>query len=294
MKIPKTIYSIKSNLMFIGGLVLFVLFFAIIYSPNYGLSEDATSLSDMGDGGAAVMLWHKHQALCLPISCAIVLLTTALSRTVLLLTTHTARIREGDYLLWQLGEVAATALFLDLFLSLYLHLNYLENLPLVMLVYISVVIYPYAFYWLLVERIDRDMRIAEAQRTIVHLRQAGDRSETGIMRFADDKGDVKLVLSSEHIVSIEAAGNYVTILYDNGGRLKRYSLRNTLKGIEQVCADSPLLRCHRSYYLNLGKVKLLRKAPEGIFAEIDFEGVDDIPVSKSYAAEVMQRFAEKK
>lgn len=294
MKIPKTIYSIKSTLMFIGGLVLFVLFFSIIYSPDYGLIEDATGLSDMGNGGTAIMLWYKHQALCLPISCAIVLLTTALSRMVLLLTTHTARIREGDYLLWQLGEVAATALFLDLFLSLYLHLGYLESLPLVMLVYISVAIYPYAFYWLLVERMDRDMRIAEAQRTIVHLRQAGDRSEKGIMRFADDKGDVKLVLSSDHVVSIEAAGNYVTILYDNGGRLKRYSLRNTLKGIEQVCADSPLQRCHRSYYLNLGKVKLLRKTTEGIFAEIDFEGVDDIPVSKSYAAEVMQRFAEKK
>lgn len=293
MKIPKTIYNLKSNIMFVGGLVLFVLFFAIIYTPNYGFSEEATSLSDMGEGHTAIMLWYSHQALCLPISCAIVLTVTALSRVILLLTTRTARIREGDYLLWQFGEVAATALFIDLFLSLYLHLGYFEYLPLVLLIYISVAIFPYTFYWLLVERIDRDLRIAEAQRTIVHLRQSHEQEERNILRFSDDKGTLKLVLRSENVISIEGAGNYVTILYINGSRLMRYSLRNTLKGIEQICAGGPLVRCHRSFFLNLDKVKLLRKASDGIYAEIDHEGASDVPVSKSYAKEVMQLFAEK-
>ncbi len=293
MKIPKTIYSIKSNIMFIAGLVVFVMFFAIIYTPDYGLGEESTSLSDMGASDAAIQLWYQHQALCLPICCAIILVTTALSRTILLLTTHTARIREGDYLLWQMGEVAATALFIDLFLSLYLHQSYLGHLPLVLLIYLSVAFYPYAFYWLLVERMDRDLRIAEAQRTIVRLRQHDTEDDKGMLRFVDEKGTVKLVVSSEHVISIEAAGNYVTILYVTGSRLMRYSLRNTLKGIEELCAGGSLVRCHRSYYLNLNKVKLLRKAPDGIYAEIDQEGVDDIPVSKTYAADVMQRFAEK-
>ena len=293
MKIPKSIYSIKYNIMFIAGLVLFILFFAIIYTPDYGLSDDATGLGDMGNGNSAIMLWHSHQALCLPISCAIVLVVTCLSRTILLLTTHTARIRESDYLLWQVGEVAATALFLNLFLSLYLHQGYLEHLPLVLLVYISVALYPYAFFWLLMERIDRDLRIAEAQRTIMQLRQGREHEEKGVMQFVDDKGTVKLVVGADNVICIEAAGNYVTILYLTGSRLMRYSLRNTLKGIEELCSDGPLIRCHRSYYINLKKVKLLRKTTEGIYAEIDCEGVDDIPVSKSYSSEVMQRFAER-
>ncbi len=293
MKIPKTIYAIKSNIMFIAGLVLFILFFAIIYTPNYGLSEEATSLSDMGEGTTAIALWYLHHGLCLPICCAIVLTVTTLSRMLLLLTTHTARIREHEYLLWQVGEVAATALFLNLFLSLYFHQGYFEYLPLVMLVYVSVAVYPYAFYWLLVERIDRDLRIAEAQRTIVRLRQGAEHEENGMLQFADDKGAVKLVVGADNVICIEAAGNYVTILYNSGTRLMRYSLRNTLKGIEETCSDGPLIRCHRSYYINLKKVKLLRKSPDGIYAEIDCEGVDDIPVSKSYSAEVMHRFAEK-
>lgn len=294
MRIPKTIYSIKSTIMFVAGLVLFTLFFAIIYTPNYGLSEEAISLGDLGEGEQAVAQWYRHETMCLSITCAIILVVTTLSRVILLLTTHTARIREWEYLLWQLVEVVATALFTNLFLSLYLHLDYFPNLPRVLLIYISIAVYPYTFYWLLSERIDRDLRIAEAQRTILRLRNSEGREEKGMMRFMDDKGNIKLVVGSEHIISIEAAGNYVTILHISGGRLMRYSLRNTLKGIEELCAGSPLVRCHRSYYINLSKVKLLRKTPEGIFAEIDFEGVGDIPVSKSYATEVMARFSEHK
>lgn len=279
--------------MFVAGLVLFVMFFTIIYTPNYGISEEATSLSDMGEVGAVVMLWYRHQALCLPVTCAIILGVTALSRTFLLLFTRTARLGEGEYLLWQLGEVIATALFIDLFLSIHLHLNYLHNIPPVLLIYISVAIYPYAFYWLLSERMDRDIRIAEAQRTIVQLRQGKQNADKNILRFADDKATVRLVVSSDMVVSIEGAGNYVTILYVGGNRLMRYSLRNTLKGIENLCTGGPLVRCHRSYYINLDKVKLLRKTADGLYAEMEYEGIDDIPVSKSYAAEVMQRFAEK-
>ena len=294
MKIPKNIYSIKSNVMFIGGLVLFTLFFAVIYTPNYGLSDETTSLSDMGSGSAAIGQWYRHQSMCLPICCAIILGATALSRVILLLTTHTARIREGEYLLWQLGEVIFCSLFLDLFFSLYLHLNYFKNLPLVLLVYLSVALYPYTFYWLLSEMRERDLHVAEAQRTIIRLRQGDSGEASNILRFTDDKGAVKLVVNTDNVISIEAAGNYVTILHMSSGRLTRYSLRNTLKGIEPVCAGSSLVRCHRSYYINLSKVKLLRKATDGLYAEIDCDGVADIPISKSYAAEVTQRFASHK
>lgn len=294
MKIPKTLYTIKSNLMFVGGLTVFVMLFAITYTPNYGIAEEATSLSDMLMGSEPVMAWYRHQALCLPICCAIILGVTALSRTLLLLTTRTSRLREGEYLLWQVAEVIATGLFCNLFLSLYLHLDYFENMPLVILVYLSVAVYPYAFYWLLVERMDRDLRIAEAQRTIVRLRQHNEEEENGTLRFTDDKGNVKLIVSTERVICIESAGNYVTILYENGGRLTRYSLRNTLKGIEELCDSHSLVRCHRSWFINLGRVRLLRKAPDGVYAEMDAEGVGDIPVSKSYSADVMQRFAERK
>ena len=116
----------------------------------------------------------------------------------------------------------------------------------------------------------------------------------GTLRLADDKGTVKLVVGAEHVISIESAGNYVTVLYMQGERLMRYSLRNTMKGIEDACSQHSLIRCHRSYYLNLSRVRLLRRTTDGLVAEVDIEGVPNIPVSKSYANEVTQRFAERK
>ena len=256
------------------------------------MSEEAISISDLTDSELVMTEWYRHQGLALPICCTILLAVYALSRTLMLLTTRTRRLSESEYFWWQVAEVVVSAAFINLFLSLLLHRSYFLNLPQVLLIYISVVIYPYTFYWLLAERIDRDLRIAEAQRTIMHLRQHTADESPNMVRFADEKGNVRLVVSTESIVSIEAAGNYVNVLYLGQGRLTRYSLRNTLKGIEPLCQNTSLVRCHRSYYLNLNHIRLLRKSPEGITAEIDVPEVPDMPISKSYAADVMARFSE--
>ena len=135
MKIPKSIYTIKSNITFVVCLVAFVMLFAITYTPTYGLAEEA---DDLTVGAKAVTLWYDHQGLCLSICCAIILGTVAISRTLLLLTTRNARIHEGEYFLWQLAEVAVTGLFCNLFLSLYFHFAYFHLMPLTLLIYISV------------------------------------------------------------------------------------------------------------------------------------------------------------
>ena len=142
------------------------------------------------------------------------------------------------------------------------------------------------------EMLDHSMRLREANEIIAELRKGNERNEAGAIRFADEKGNVKLVVGAERVISIESAGNYVTILYDNDGKLVRYSLRNTLKSIEEICKANGLVRCHRSYFVNLNKIKIIRRNSEGIFAEIDHSGVDDIPISKTYAPELMRLFSE--
>lgn len=286
MKIPKSIYTIKSNAIFVVGLALFAMLFALIYAPTYTLNPTVKNMDALAD-------WYSHQNLCLPVCCAIILVSTAMSRFLLLSTSHRGRLSEGEFLLWQMCEVVVTGLFGTLFLSLYLQRGFLALLSTVLLVYISIAIFPYAIYWLLMERMDRDQRLSTARHAIMALRRSSNREDEAALRFSDEKGNVKLVVCIDSIIAIESAGNYVNILYETGGKLLRYSLRNTLKGVEELCRNHSLVRCHRSYFINLHKVKLLRKENDGIYAEIDHEGVGDIPVSKSYAADVMQRFSEK-
>ena len=61
---------------------------------------------------------------------------------------------------------------------------------------------------------------------------------------------------------------------------------------ENLTNDSPLVRCHRSYIVNLDKVKVLRKTKEGIFLELDTDNTSDIPVSKTYYERVMNKFSK--
>ncbi|MBR1784814.1 MAG: LytTR family transcriptional regulator [Bacteroidales bacterium] len=292
MRTPRAIYTLRANLLFIAGLVIFLLLFAITYTPSYGLVDDLVEPAATPAADNMAALWYLHESLCLPITCAIALVVTSLSRTLMLLTTRTRRLRESDYLWWQLAELAVTAIFINLFLSLLFHCAFMRNLLPVMLVYSSATVFPYTVYWLWAERLERDVMLAEAERTILRLRRQ-EEGEGGMIRFADSASTVRLVTAAESVVGIEAAGNYVTVIYLAGGRTVRYSLRNTMAGLEPALEGTLLMRCHRSWYINLAHVRLLRKQADGLYAEMDADGVGDIPVSKTYSPEVTQRFGER-
>ena len=61
---------------------------------------------------------------------------------------------------------------------------------------------------------------------------------------------------------------------------------------ENMTTDRPLVRCHRSYIVNLDKVKVLRKTKDGIYLELDAMNTPDIPVSKTYYERVMNKFSK--
>ncbi len=54
----------------------------------------------------------------------------------------------------------------------------------------------------------------------------------------------------------------------------------------------PLVRCHRSYIVNIDKVKILKKIKGGLVLELDAESTPDIPVSKTYYEEFMNKFSQ--
>ena len=90
---------------------------------------------------------------------------------------------------------------------------------------------------------------------------------------------------------IEAADNYVNICYMNMDKMVRYPLRNSMRAIEQICEANNIVRCHRSYYVNLRKVSALQKGPDGLFAELEYAGAPHIPVSSTYSETVTGRFS---
>ncbi|MBO4581768.1 MAG: response regulator transcription factor [Bacteroidales bacterium] len=110
--------------------------------------------------------------------------------------------------------------------------------------------------------------------------------------FKDEKDTLKLSVKQTYVYFLEAADNYINIYYLNKNKLSKCILRNTLKNMEEQLKCYGFIRCHRSYMVNLNKIKLIHKEKDGLFINLDLEGIDDIPISKTYAEDILQMFSQ--
>ena len=280
MRISELYYQFKPNLVFCLALPVYVILFVTIFSPSL-------SFYDGWSQG-----WDNSASLCLPIMAAIELVTVLLSRCILCFVPFSHTLSKTEYFIWMLFEMIITSLFLDLFLSILLHRPYFDLLPSAMLSYLCLNAIPYVIFLMAMILKDLSIQFSEVEHQLVEIRKGVERNDAGMIRFNDEKGNTKLVVSVDRVVSLESAGNYVNILYDDGGKLIRYSLRNTLKGVEKMCSSNGLVRCHRSYLVNLSKIKIIRRTSEGVYAEMDVPNANNIPVSKTYAPELLRLFSE--
>ena len=110
----------------------------------------------------------------------------------------------------------------------------------------------------------------------------------------DNNGVLKLSVSSANLYYVESDDNYIKVWYsDNKGELQTYMLRARLKTVEESFAGSDLVRCHRKFIVNMGKVKVLQKVGAVYEITLDNEAIAPIPVTKTYIENVLERFQEK-
>ena len=107
----------------------------------------------------------------------------------------------------------------------------------------------------------------------------------------DNKGVMKLSVTAYNLYFIESDDNYIKVWYkDNDGMMKQYMLRCKLKTVEESFADSDLVRCHRQYIVNMAHVAMLYRLKDSYELRLDIEGLDPIPVTKTYEPNVLARF----
>ena len=107
----------------------------------------------------------------------------------------------------------------------------------------------------------------------------------------DNNGVLKLSVSSANLYYVESDDNYIKVWYsDNRGELQTYMLRCRLKTVEESFAGSDLIRCHRKFIVNMGKVKVLQKVGATYEITLDNEAIAPIPVTKTYIGSVLERF----
>ena len=277
-KLPAYLVEKKNSVKTILFTALFALLFINLFQP-FGSRDWYPGISDI-----------KYFAF----SSLIILtgmLVVVISRMILMAYSKRRAVLYWQYALWILCEVVAMSIFYTLFAKFFpkdglerdiseIFRQSLFNTALMLLL-------PYAISWLYFSWKEKSVLLANMEQEKVL-----DAHARTLVAFPDEKGDLKISITLENLLYIESADNYATIYYLNKSKQSHFLLRNSLKWMEEnLTKDTPLVRCHRSYIVNMDKVKILKKVKGGIVLELDAENTPDIPVSKTYYESFMYKFS---
>ncbi|MBR5934813.1 MAG: LytTR family transcriptional regulator [Bacteroidaceae bacterium] len=104
---------------------------------------------------------------------------------------------------------------------------------------------------------------------------------TLMVSIHDNNGKIKLSLRIMDILYAVSEDNYVKIFYEQDGTVRNSMIRTTAKNIEDDL-EGHITRCHRSYLINIAKVKFYNNDRDNLYVILDQDGVNPIPVSRSY------------
>ncbi len=199
----------------------------------------------------------------------------ALSRMLLYLLRRVLDLGWSLYILWCVGEVVACGLLMSIPMGIGWAgvRTYFSTMSLCVLYTAGILVFPLSILTLATQIFVLERRPSVAPVI----------DERTIIRFYDEQKRFKLAISSEAILYIEAEDNYVHIVYLDNGRARDYTLRSSMRALEESLARHGLVRCHRSFFINARHVDLLRKDANGYaLAQLDRDGTKPIPVSRRY------------
>ncbi len=259
--ISRTFYRMPVLTIFFLVIPVFFLLFVLAYVPM----ELENFLS----------LGRDRFTLNLIVTTLIIFGTVLLSRIILFLLRKVIDLNWSLYILWSVLEVVFASLMMSILMGVGWHgsIPYFTVMLRCLLYLASILVFPYALLTMGVQLYVLSKR-AELAPTV---------DEKTLVRFYDEQKRLKLVLSSSAVLYIEAEDNYVHIVHLDNGRVRDFTLRSSMRALEEMLSRHSLVRCHRSYFVNPAHVDLVRKDENGYaLAQLDREGLKPIPVSKRY------------
>ena len=196
-----------------------------------------------------------------------------------------------QYFLWVIAEIVIISLF-------YTYFTYVFILPLDDSIWhilfkafgciLLIMFIPYTIITLYAAYKAKD---EELQMLQYEMALANEPSVTypSLVNLYDYNGTLKLTINSDSLYYMESQDNYVKIYYENQGKLQSYMLRCRTKTIEESLADTSMVRCHRSFMVNVVNINHIRKEGKSRYIVLTNNSIKPIPVSKSYFKNLIEK-----
>lgn len=195
--------------------------------------------------------------------------------------------KELLFLLWILFTIGLGNL---LYTSCFFHLNLsLHSILVVQLFTLAIGIIPITTITIVKQNfLNRKNRIGANQLSEIVTVRTQTELEGDVVRFVSDNEKDEIAIRVSDLLLIDAEGNYITVYYLKNGIPSSSLLRNTLLYAEGIVAAYPeIFKCHRSFLVNLDKIKKVNGNSQGY--RLVIPGIpEEVPVSRSSAGRLKE------
>lgn len=131
-------------------------------------------------------------------------------------------------------------------------------------------------------------QVFELQEQPTHIKDREPNADDGLIYLCSKNGKDQLQLTKRHILYIRAEGNYVSVVHQTNHKTKEVLLRATISDMEELLASKGIIRCHRSFLVNLTNIHRLH-THAGLEAIEISNGKIKLPASKTYLPSVREK-----
>jgi len=266
---------------YLFGSVVFILTFSILFMAVYTPFSNTAwfSLTNLLDLGKTVAFYIVALAIMF------------ISKMLMNISQKRIKFTYAKYIAWIVVEIVVIALFYTHFTVIYMPeegQNALAILYKALGCIMLIVAIPYSIITLYAAYRDKTEELEMLQ---YELSLAGEPSVAypSLVNLYDYNGTLKLTINSDSLYYMESQDNYVKIYYENQGKLLSYMLRCRTKAIEENLAETSMVRCHRSYMVNVMKINHIKKGGKARYIVLTNEDIKPIPVSKSYFKNLIEK-----
>lgn len=113
-----------------------------------------------------------------------------------------------------------------------------------------------------------------------------------MINLYDNSGTLRLSINADALYYLESEDNYIKVHYKHNERILSYMLRSKTRSVEESLKGTSMVRCHRSYIVNINKIRIMEEDRRMHYITLSDRSIGRIPVSKSYYQNVVSLINE--
>lgn len=277
--IPRSVFTYRSQAMIVLTMAMIAVIFIVVFRP-FNIYE---SLDFLISKSLPNFINSAEDAFYLALTSVVLLgIVMIFGSRVIMVRTMRNLLTYRGYILWGGIEFIIVALAITILSASLFHPETTSIFRLFTKVLgrtACILFIPYAFCSLYIVIIDKVSQLKALHESIANEEIA---QQKAYILLYDEHNEMRLSVKREDLIMIESADNYVCVWYINNDQIKKVLIRNTMKRVASQLSKCSVQRCHRSYMINMDRVKVLRRDKEGVFIEFGIEGVPDVPISRTY------------